>query len=145
MLEPREPRRTDARDEYRDDGPARPGEGYERERSDSPGYRPRPPGYSYRAVQITWFLAGLIGVLLAFRFFLKLTGASPQAEFVGFIYGVTGPLVAPFRGIFADSGQGFFIFEPSTLVALAVYLLLGWGIVTLIKIMTTPRGTRAVD
>ena len=137
-----EPRRTDVRrEEYRSvDRPESPGERYDR-----PAYGPPPPGYNYRAVQIAWFVIGLIDVLLAFRFFLKLTGASPQAEFVAFIYGVTGPLVAPFRGIFADSGQGFFIFEPSTLVALAVYLLLGWGIVTLIKIMTTHRGTRAVD
>jgi len=137
-----EPRRTDApREEYRSaDGPVRPVDRYDR-----PAYGPPPPGYNYRAVQITWFVTGLIDVLLAMRFFLKLTGASSQAEFVAFMYGVSGPLVAPFRGIFADSGQGYFIYEPSTLVALAVYLLLGWGIVTLIKIMTTPRGTRAVD
>jgi uncharacterized protein YggT (Ycf19 family) len=137
-----EPRRPDVRrEEYRSvERPADPVDRYDRV-----GYGPPPPGYNYRAVQITWFVIGLIDVLLAFRFFLKLTGASPQAEFVGFIYGITGPLVAPFRGIFADSGQGFYIFEPSTLVAIAVYLLLGWGIVTLIKIMTTPRGTRAVD
>ena len=137
-----EPRRTNVRrEEYRTvDRPAEPVDRYDRT-----AYGPPPPGYNFRAVQITWFVVGLIDVLLAFRFVLKMTGASPQAEFVGFVYGVTGPLVAPFRGIFADSGQGFFVFEPSTLVAIAVYLLLGWGIVTLIKIMTTPRGTRAID
>ena len=101
--------------------------------------------YNYRAVQIVWFVVGLIDVLIALRFFLKLTGASPQAPFVGFAYGISAPLVAPFRGIFPDSGQGFYVFEPSSLVAAAVYLLLGWGIVTLIKILTTPRGARAID
>ena len=136
-----EPRRTDVnREDRSSDRPVPAGDRYDR-----PAYVPPPPGYNSRAVQITWFVIGLIGVLMAMRFFLKLTGASSQAEFVSFVYGVSGPLVAPFRGVFPDSGQGFFVYEPSTLVALAVYLLLGWGIVTLIKIMTTPRGTRALD
>lgn len=100
--------------------------------------------YNYRAVQITWFVIALIVTLIALRFALKLLAASPQAEFVGFIYGVTAPLVAPFRGIFADSAQGFFIFEPSSLVAMVIYLLIGWGIVALIKIITAPRGQRPI-
>ena len=112
---------------------------------DRPLYGPPAPGYNYRAVQIVWFVTGLIAVLIGMRFILKLTAASPQAEFVAFIYAVTGPLVAPFRGIFPDSTQGFNIFEPSSLIALVVYILLGWGIATLVKILTTPRGTRAVD
>lgn len=108
--------------------------------------RPEPPvgpPYSYRAVQATWFVIALIATLIALRFALKLLGASPQAEFVGFIYGVTAPLVAPFRGIFADSAQGFFVFEPSSLVALVIYLLIGWGIVALIKIITSPTRSRS--
>lgn len=98
--------------------------------------------YNYRAVQVTWFVIALIATLIALRFALKLLGASPQAEFVGFVYGVTAPLVAPFRGIFADSAQGFFVFEPSSLVAMVIYLLIGWGIVALIKIITAPRHPR---
>ena len=134
-----EPRRTEVRrEEY---GPA---EGPVA-RPEGPLYGPPVPGYNYRAVQIAWFVTGLIAVLIAMRFVLKLTAASSQADFVAFIYAVTGPLVAPFRGIFPDSAQGFNIFEPSSLIALAVYILLGWGIVTLVKILTTPRGTRAVD
>ncbi len=107
--------------------------------------RPDPivgPPYSYRAVQVTWFVIALIATLIALRFALKLLAASPQAEFVGFVYGVTAPLVAPFRGIFADSAQGFFVFEPSSLVALVIYLLIGWGIVALIKILTSPSRAR---
>lgn len=98
--------------------------------------------YNYRAIQVTWFVIALIATLIALRFALKLLGASPQAEFVGFVYGVTAPLVAPFRGIFADSAQGFFVFEPSSLVAMVIYLLIGWGIVALIKIITAPRHPR---
>lgn len=98
--------------------------------------------YNYRAVQVTWFVVALIATLIALRFALKLLGASPQSSFVGFLYGVTAPIVAPFRGIFADSAQGFYVFEPSSLVAMAIYLLIGWGIVALIKIVTAPRPNR---
>lgn len=100
--------------------------------------------YNYRAVQVVWFVITLICSLIAFRFALKILGASPQAEFVSFIYGVTAPLVAPFRGIFPDTGQGFFIFEPASLVAIVVYLLLGWALVALVRILTAPRGPRPV-
>jgi uncharacterized protein YggT (Ycf19 family) len=100
--------------------------------------------YNYRAVQVAWFITALIATLIGLRFALKLLGASPQAEFVSFVYGVSAPLVAPFRGIFPDSAQGFFVFEPSSLVAMVIYLLIGWGIVALIKIVTAPRHARPV-
>ncbi len=106
-----------------------------------PPYQPSGPvdPYNYRAVQVTWFIFGVLVALIALRFALKLLGASTQAEFVSFVYGITAPLVAPFRGIFPDTAQGYFVFEASSLVAMVIYLLLGWGVVALIKILTAPR------
>ena len=100
--------------------------------------------YNYRAVQVTWFLIALIDVLIGLRFVLKLLGASSQSAFVGFLYGVTGPLVAPFNGIFPTTGSGFYIFEPAALIAMAIYALIGWGIVALIRILTSPKRDRPV-
>jgi uncharacterized protein YggT (Ycf19 family) len=106
-----------------------------------PPYVPRGPvePYSYRAVQVAWFVFGVLVALIALRFSLKLLGASTQAEFVSFVYGISAPLVSPFRGIFPDTAQGYFVFEASSLVAMVIYLLLGWGVVALIKILTAPR------
>jgi uncharacterized protein YggT (Ycf19 family) len=98
--------------------------------------------YNYRAVQVVWFVIGVVVALVALRFAFKLLGASPQAQFVAFIYGVTAPLVAPFRGIFPDTVQGFYVFEAASLFAIVIYLLLGWGIASLVKIVTAPRGRR---
>jgi uncharacterized protein YggT (Ycf19 family) len=98
--------------------------------------------YNYRAVQITWFVVALITTLVAIRFVLKMLGASPQAEFVSFMYAVTAPLVSAFRGIFPDSATGFNVFEASSLVAIVIYLLIGWGIVALIRLLTAPRHGR---
>ena len=101
-----------------------------------------PSRYNFRAAAVVGFIVGVIDVLIAIRFFMKLLGASSESSFVTFIYGVTAPLVAPFHGIFPNSGSGANIFESGSLVALVVYALIGWGIVALIRIVTAPRGTR---
>ena len=100
-------------------------------------------GHDPRVERVIWFVVAVIDSLIAIRFFMKLLGASYQADFVRFMYGVTGPLVAPFRAIFPASGSGNYVLEPESLIAIAIYLLIGWAIVALIRIMATPR-TRPV-
>lgn len=90
------------------------------------------------ATNIVWFIVGAIQILLGFRFVLKLLGANPSSGFVDFIYSVSGVLTAPFDNIFGVTTQETSniqsVFEPSILVAAAVYALLGWGIVKLINV-----------
>jgi uncharacterized protein YggT (Ycf19 family) len=107
-------------------------------------YRPAAPFYDPRPERVIWFLDAVVCSLVAIRFFMKLLGASYQADFVRFIYGVTGPLVAPFRGIFQSSGSGNYVLEPESLIAIAIYLLIGWGLVALIRILSTPRPRQVV-
>src|ERR1700730_14787239 len=96
-----------------------------------------------RTIQIIWWVVGFIDVLIAIRFLLKLFGANP-APFVRFMYDVTWPLVAPFHGIFNTAQEGRSILEPESLVAMAIYALIGWGIVSLIRLMSRPRSTTTV-
>ena len=98
--------------------------------------------YNFRAAAVVGLIVGVVDVLIAGRFLLKLLGASTQSSFVGFIYGVTAPLVGPFHGIFANSGTSSNVFEPAALVAIAVFALIGWGAVVLIRIATAPKGAR---
>ena len=98
--------------------------------------------YNFRAAAVVGLIVGVVDVLIAGRFVLKLLGASNQSSFVTFIYGVTAPLVGPFHGIFANSGAANNVFEPAALVAIAVFALIGWGAVVLIRIATAPKGTR---
>ncbi len=104
----------------------------------------REGGYNTRAVQAVWWIVGFIDVLVAIRFVLKLFGANLAAPFVRFMYDVTWPLVAPFHGIFNTAQEGRSILEPESLVALAIYALIGWGIVSAIRLMTRPRSTTTV-
>jgi hypothetical protein len=98
--------------------------------------------YNFRAAAIVGFVVGVVDILIAARFLGKLLGASSQAAFVNFLYTVSGPLVAPFQGIFGNAGSKANSFETADLVAIAAYAVIGWGLVMLIRIVTAPRGTK---
>ncbi len=84
---------------------------------------------------IIWYIYGLIAIILAFRFVLKIAGANASNAFVNFIYTVSKVFSAPFDSIFgvtsASSGSVSSVFEPSILVAIGVYALVAWGIAKL--------------
>jgi uncharacterized protein YggT (Ycf19 family) len=87
------------------------------------------------AARVVWFIAGVILVILAFRFFFILAGANPSSGFVNFIYNISHPFAAPFFGIFGyEQNLGVGKFEFSTLVAMAVYALIAWGVARLLTI-----------
>jgi uncharacterized protein YggT (Ycf19 family) len=98
--------------------------------------------YNFRAVAVVGFIVGVVDIFIAARFLGKLFGASSQSAFVNFIYQVSGPLVAPFTGIFGNSGSRTNFFETASLVAIVVYAVIGWGLVVLIRIVTAPHGTK---
>lgn len=90
---------------------------------------------SYTAARLIWFIAGIIIALLALRFLFVLLGANKGNGFVDFIYAVSYPFAAPFFGIFNYSTRyGVSRFEVSTLVAMAIYALIAWGLARLVTI-----------
>jgi len=136
---------TDRPTESATDAPMRPAEPVREEHYSRSTAVPGPvmSTYDTRIERVIWYIVALLEALIAIRFFMKLLGASYSADFVRFMYGMTAPLVAPFRGIFQTSGSGSYVLEPESLIAMAIYLLIGWGVVTLIRIMRAPR-TRTV-
>lgn len=88
--------------------------------------------------RIIWLAAGIVTLLLAFRFILALLSANPRNGFVNFIYDVSHPFAAPFFGIFNYNdvyvrGSGSHV-EVYTLVAIAVYLAAAWILTALVNI-----------
>jgi YGGT family len=85
---------------------------------------------SIKITRAIYLIFGLVEALLAIRFVLKALGANADAGFAQLMYGVTGPLVAPFRGLFgtpqAASGA---VLEVHTLIALVIYALVAWLLV----------------
>jgi uncharacterized protein YggT (Ycf19 family) len=86
--------------------------------------------------QVIWFVAGLILLLLAFRFILSLLGANPANSFANFIYNASHPFVAPFFGLFRYNNYqlGVSRFEIYTLFAILVYAAVAWGLSALVNI-----------
>lgn len=84
---------------------------------------------------IIYYLAGILITLLAFRFVLVLLGANATNGFADFIYSLSYPFVAPFFGLFGYTFQaGQSRLEIETLIAMAVYALIAYGIARLVSI-----------
>ena len=97
----------------------------------------------YRGTQVVWYILGLLEVLLAFRFALKLLAANPSAGFSRFIYAISYPFAAPFLNVFHATNVEGGVFEWTTLLAMFVYLLTAWGIVRLFFMSKTVSTTEA--
>jgi uncharacterized protein YggT (Ycf19 family) len=98
--------------------------------------------YNYRGVSVVWLIGGFVAAIIAIRFVLELLGASQGAAFTTFVYSITAPLVAPFQGIFPTPARNGYLFDGAALLAIVIYLLATWGVVALVRIMSTSRGAR---
>jgi uncharacterized protein YggT (Ycf19 family) len=82
-----------------------------------------------------------IGLLL--RFIFRLFGANPNAPFVEFLYNSTSPLLYPFRNIFEPYViEQKYVFEFSTLIAIAIYALIAWLLTELVRFIV--RETKSI-
>ena len=94
---------------------------------------------------IIYFVFGALEILLVFRFILRLAGASLTSGFVDFIYSLSGIFIAPFEGIFRSGvSKGLetaSVLELSTLIAIAVYIVLAWGLVQLLRVLSGKKQT----
>jgi uncharacterized membrane protein len=92
--------------------------------------------------QIIGVILGILEILLGLRFLLKLIAANPNSGFAVFIYGITKPLVAPFTALVGTPTSGGTILELTTLIAMAVYALLFWVVVRVVRIATNRPSAR---
>jgi hypothetical protein len=102
----------------------------------------------YRGTQIVWYILGIVEVLLAFRFVLKLLGANPAAGFSNFVYQITYIFATPFLNVFRVSRVEGIAFEWTTLLAMFVYWVIAIGIIKLFlmsKTVSTPEAAVKLD
>jgi uncharacterized membrane protein len=98
----------------------------------------------FQFTQIVYTILGLLEILLGIRFVLHLIAANPNSGFAQFIYGITGPFVAPFTGLVSTPVSGGTVLEVTTLIAMAVYALFFWIIMRVISIVTVRPSARSV-
>jgi uncharacterized protein YggT (Ycf19 family) len=78
---------------------------------------------------------GLLNLLICLRYLLKLMGANPSNPIAGFVYSSTQPLLSTFEDLIATLELGGTILEFHALIAIAIYGMLGWATVQLLRIM----------
>ena len=77
----------------------------------------------------------LLNSLICTRFMLKLMAANPANPFAELIYRTTQPFLDGFQGLIRIITVNGSVFELHDLVAIAVYAMLGWSSVRLIRIL----------
>ncbi len=87
---------------------------------------------------ISYFLLGVLEIILLLRFIFRLLGANAYNSFIPFLYNVSYPFVAAFHGIFDARTVGNGVLEFSTLIAMLIYALIVWGIVTFVNVVFAP-------
>lgn len=98
----------------------------------------------FRTYQIIWYILGIIEVVLGFRVLLKLLGANTYSTFTVFIYAISRPFSQPFAGILGITSSAEMVFEWSTLIAMAVYVVIAYGLVALFQLVK-PTNPQEVD
>lgn len=86
--------------------------------------------------RLIFYGLNFIESVLALRFVFKMLGANTNVPFTQILYGLSNALVFPFEGIFSDSRSGPYEFEPGTIIAMIVYLLIAFGLAKLVTILS---------
>ena len=85
------------------------------------------------------FCFSVLEVVLALRLLFRLLGANTENGFITLLYGLSHVFVSPFNGMFNDQALGnHSVLEVSTLIAIALYALIAWGLVALAETMLRP-------
>ena len=93
----------------------------------------------YWITRTTYFVLGVLEIILLLRFLFRLLGANQSSSFVVFLYNLSHVFVVPFYGIFNDPTFGNSVLEITTLIAMLIYALLAWGIVSLGRLVFAPK------
>ena len=88
-----------------------------------------------RISQVVDYIFYVIYAHLAIRFLLALLAARSSAGFVKFIYTISDPFYAPFKGIVAEPTAGGARLALSILLAIVVYAVLHMGINGLLRLI----------
>ncbi len=93
----------------------------------------------WTASRVIALVFSVLEVLLVVRFSFKLFGANADQGFVAAINALTEPLVAPFRGIFAQPA-GTSGIEIATVLSIIFFMLVAGLIVAVVRAVTGRRG-----
>src|SRR3989344_5228610 len=99
----------------------------------------------FRTYQVIWYILGVVEIVLAFRVLLKLLGANTYSGFTNFIYAISNPFALPFAGVLGVTRSSDIVLEWSTLIAMAVYAIVAYGIAALFQLVKPTNPTEVAQ
>jgi len=96
----------------------------------------------YRYEHLIRFIFGFIEVLIGVRVVLHLLGANIANPFAHLVYILSNIFLFPFFGLIGSPAAGNHVLEIPSLIAIAVYALIAWGLVNLVHTFTIQTTTR---
>jgi YggT family protein len=100
---------------------------------------------TFKATQVIWLLLGLLEATIALRVVFKLIAVNAANPFAALLYKVTDFFVAPFASLTGAPAAGGMVLEISSIIAMIVYLLIGWALERIIYVLFyRPRGPVSV-
>jgi len=98
-----------------------------------------------KATQVIWLLLGLLEAMIGLRVVFKLIAVNAANPFASLLYKVTDIFVAPFASLTGAPASGGMVLEISSIIAMIVYLLIGWALERIIYLLLyRPRGPVSV-
>lgn len=102
----------------------------------------RPRGFGDIFPSIVNTITGIILAILLIRILLRLFGANAQNVFVDFVYSISAFFVRPFINIFENIEiRDGMILEINTMIAMVVYALIAWIIISTFHSVTKEEVT----
>ncbi len=98
----------------------------------------------WKITGVLWLVLGVIEAIIGIRVLLKLLAANPASPFAAFIYSISRVFVAPFFGLTPEPAAGGSVLEIPSLIAMAIYALVFFGLDRLIWLLMYRTYDRSV-
>jgi YggT family protein len=99
---------------------------------------------AYQITAFLWLMFGALEGLLGLRLILKLLASNPSNPFAQLVYGLSDIFVWPFVGLTVTPSAAGIVIEIHTIIAMVVYAILAWLVISLVRVLLYRRSDRYV-
>jgi hypothetical protein len=99
---------------------------------------------AYQITAFLWLMFGALEGLLGLRLILKLLASNPSNPFAQLVYGLSDIFVWPFIGLTITPSAAGIVVEIHTIIAMVVYAILAWLVISLVRVLLYRRSDRYV-
>jgi len=100
--------------------------------------------FTYQITALLWLMFGALEGLLGLRLILKLLASNPSNPFAQLVYGLSDLFVWPFIGLTVTPSAAGIVVEIHTIIAMVVYAILAWLVISLVRVLLYRRTERFV-